>query len=185
MYIKQILNLIKNNKIYLLICLITFILGILFSFFLTGDAMKAIFEEKILCFYSMAFCKEISLTALIFKKLLLVIILLIIILLSGIKIWLIPIHFISFIYQGYLLGILILYLSQIFSFVGILLLICAIIPSLLLIFFASVLLSLLLYNHNNSALLLCFLIAFMFAVIACIIELILLNIIIIPINLHL
>ncbi len=191
MYFKNILSIIKRNKLYLFLCIAVFILGIILSFFMDSEEIEIIFYDKISCLYSLVLKKEMLLSSLIIKKLLLTILLLLIILISGIKIWFIPIHFICFLYQGFILGTIIWHLSKIFSFVGILISCCAIIPASVILFGASSLLSLLLFNYNNcnckninySALIQYFLLAFTIGIIACIIEIILLFVIINPLNL--
>ena len=190
MYIKEIINVIKNRKFYFILSLLIFALGIALAFFLVNEVVELIFYEKIISLYTSILLKEISLFSLLIKKIFTVSLFFAILVLFSIKIYLVPIHFIIFLYQGFVFGLTVIEVVYIFNFVGIIISLFVIIPTMILLILLFVIFSLsvfdrLITNHNNvkfCSIFQCFLPIFIFSIFTCIVEIFLLFIILRPLD---
>ncbi len=191
--INYIFGAYKKNQIYILICLIlfliSFIFGTIFCDSLCNSFIIINIEE-----YNLFFDTSISLSSYFFSKFFSILGLLLLISLSGITVYLLPIHCLIIIYQGLIMGCVAVSLYCCYSILGVVVFILVLVPSFLLRILAIILLSALNFLTASKAskcgkinffeLGLNFLIALIVVLIALFWELIILGIIIRPISIY-
>ena len=191
MSFKQIIDIIRRRKIYLIISIFCFLLGFVLAFCISNDSCKILLCESTVSLYSAILLGEALIVSILARKAFILFLIFIFLCLLGMKIYCFPAHFLIFVYLGFWFGITIFYLVKAFAFIGFIISICVIFPTSILFFSASLILSIMLFNHllmnhnkiDFSALLQYFLIAISIAITVCAIECLLLFIFITPLNL--
>ncbi len=191
-FLKSTAQTAKYNFKYIILCVIFFTIGIGCGIFFKSAYLDDFFSNNVLNTYLIIFSEDCSLFGFAFKKLIMIFCLLIFILLFGLSPWTLPLHFIIMAYQGFIMSIIVPQMISAFSLSGIVLCVFIVIPCSLLRFASIASFSTLLFarltksveckNNKNSALLISFFISFMFAVIAFLIEIVLIGLIIRPLN---
>lgn len=184
-------RIIKNSKIYLAVATLFFVAGIILSFF-CHNFEGVMFYLNVLERYLVLFDTTVSAGKYFISKILVSAGLCAFIFLTGLTVWTLPLHFIIFLYQGFVIGAVCPYFYKAYYISGIIFYIVALIPSMLLRFSFNAFYStccakfsgkkLKCNNNKFSSLLLLILIVFMSYIIAVLWETIFIAIVIKPLN---
>ena len=146
--LKLIFYTVKKNFIYLFLCVVTFIVGIICGVFFKSDVQSQLYYENILNRYIIVIDCEFSVLSYALPKLISSFCILLFVTLSGLTLFTVPFHFLIMLLQGYLLAIVFPHLIAIFTVNGVVLYIFLVLPCALLRFISVGLLSLLLYDKS-------------------------------------
>ena len=139
-FLNYVIRVIKNNRIYLIICLAIFALCFILGLFCCERLTHGFLSENLLDF-NIYFDKNVLIKEYFFSKFLSGFALVLLIALSGLIIYTLPLHCIIIAYHALILGCLAVSIFSCYSILGIIVFILIIAPSFLIRIFAIILLS--------------------------------------------